>query len=194
MATQDAHFVQTYYSGIPAERLIEARALFAALADRLTASLTFQGELDQLRWHSQVLNEQMRTMDLGQLCCRCAARPGGGCCSAYMADNTDSIQMLINLLLGVNVTQQQDSGGNCCFLGALGCLFLIKPIFCLNYNCSHILDSGEPVHLKTLYQRAAAVLSQQTKIEGILIEILRNRDNAEEKPVGIEILRSVLMP
>ena len=117
----------------------------------------------------------MRTMDLGQLCGRCAARPGGGCCSAYMADNTDSIQMLINLLLGVRIAQQQDSGENCCFLGAQGCLFLIKPIFCLNYNCSHILESAKPGSLENLYQRAAAVLSQQTKIEELLLEKLRNR-------------------
>ena len=114
-------------------------------------------------------------MDLGRLCGGCAARPGGGCCSAYMADNTDSLQMLINLLLGVKVAQQQESGENCCFLGVQGCLFLVKPIFCLNYNCTHILDSAEPANLEVLYHRAAAVLSQQTKIEGLLIEALRNR-------------------
>jgi hypothetical protein len=175
MATQDAHFVQTYYSGTPAEKLTEARTLFAEFADRLTASLAFQGELGQLRRHSQALNEHMGGMDLGQLCGGCAARPGGGCCSAYMADNTDSLQILINLLLGVKVAQHQESGENCCFLGVQGCLFLVKPIFCLNYNCTHILESTEPVKLEVLYLRAAAVLSQQTKIEGLLIEALRNR-------------------
>jgi hypothetical protein len=175
MAIQDTHFMQTYYSGTPAEKLTEARTLFAQLADRLTASLTFQRELDQLRRHSQALNQHMRTMNLGQLCSGCAARPGGGCCSAYMANNTDSLQMLINLLLGVEVAQQQESGGNCRFLGAQGCLFLVKPIFCLNYNCTHILDSAEPKNLEVLYPLAAAVLSQQTKIEEVLLEALRNR-------------------
>jgi len=175
MATQDAHFMQTYYSGTPAEKLTEARTLFAELANQLTASLPFQGELDQLRRDTQALNEHMQTMDLGQLCSGCAARPGGGCCSAYMANNTDSLQMLINLLLGVKVAQQQESGENCRFLGAQGCLFLVKPIFCLNYNCTHILDSAEPVNLEALYHRAAAVLSQQTKLEGVLLEVLRNR-------------------
>jgi hypothetical protein len=175
MATQDAHFMQTYYSGTPAEKLTQAHALFAELADRLTASLAFQGELVQLRRHSQALNEHMGIMDLGQLCGGCAARPGGGCCSAYMANNTDSLQMLINLLLGVKVAQQQESGENCRFLGAQGCLFPVKPIFCLNYNCTHILDSAEPKNLEVLYQLAAAVLSQQTKIEELLLEALRNR-------------------
>jgi hypothetical protein len=174
--------VQTYYSGTPAEKLTQARDLFAELADRLTTSLAFQEELDQLRWHSQALNEHMGIMDLGQLCGDCAARPGGGCCSAYMADNTDSLQMLINLLLGVKVAQQQESGENCRFLGTQGCLFLVKPIFCLNYNCTHILVSTEPVNLEVLYHRAAAVLSQQTKIEGLLLEALRHRKNAGEEP------------
>jgi hypothetical protein len=175
MATQDAHFVQTYYSGTPAEKLAEARTLFAEYVERLLASPLLRAELDQLRRHARALSEHMRIMDLGQFCGRCAARPGGGCCSASMADNTDSIQMLINLLLGVSTARQRDSGEYCCFLGAQGCLFLIKPIFCLNYNCSHILEGAKPGRLANLYQRAAAVLSQQTKIEELLLEKLRNR-------------------
>lgn len=175
MATQDAQFMQTFYSGSPAEKLAAARTLFAGLANRLTASELFTEELELLRRHAQTLNRHMRAMDLGQLCGGCAARPGGGCCGAYMAGNTDAIQMLINLLLGVSVAQQPDCGENCCFLGSQGCLFLVKPIFCLNYNCSHILDSAEPESLDMLYQRVAAVLNQQTRIEFLLLEELRKQ-------------------
>ena len=175
MATQDAQFVQIFYSGSPAEKLAAARTLLAELADRLTASKLFTEELELLRSHAQTLNEHMRAMDLGWLCGGCAARPGGGCCGAYMAGNTDAVQMLINLLLGVSVAQQPDCGENCCFLGPQGCLFLVKPIFCLNYNCSHILDSAEPESLDMLYQRAAAVLNQQTRIEFLLLEEMRKQ-------------------
>jgi hypothetical protein len=175
MATQDAQFMQTFYSGSPAEKLAAARTLFAELAGRLTASKLLTEELERLRSHTQALDRHMEAMDLGQLCGGCAANPGGSCCSAYMAGNTDAIQILINLLLGVNVGQQQDSRENCCFLGPQGCLFLVKPIFCLNYNCTHILDSAEPKSLDMLYQRAAAVLSQQTRIEFLLLEELRKQ-------------------
>lgn len=175
MATQDAQFVQTFYSGSPAEKLAEARTLFAELAGRLTASGLLTEELELLRSHTQALNLHMRTMDLGRLCGNCAATPGGGCCSAYMAGNTDAIQILINLLLGISVPQQPDCAENCCFLGPQGCLFLVKPIFCLNYNCTHIIDSAEPKSLDRLYQRAASVLNQQTRIEFLLLEELRKQ-------------------
>jgi hypothetical protein len=177
MATQDTHFMQTYYSGAPAEKLVAARMLFADLADRLMASPLLREELDQLRRQAEMLNDQMRTMEMGQRCGRCAARPGGGCCSEAMAANTDSLQLLINLLLGVSVAQQPDSGENCCFLGAQGCLFLVKPIFCLNYHCTHILTNADPENLDILYQRVAAVLSRQTRIETLLLEELRTRAN-----------------
>jgi len=175
MATQDAQFVQIFYSGSPAEKLAAARTLLAELADRLTASKLFTEELELLRSHTQALNRHMQAMDLGRLCGGCAANPDGGCCGAYMAGNTDAIQILINLLLGVSVAQQPDCGENCCFLGPQGCLFLVKPIFCLNYNCTHILDSAEPKSLDRLYQRAASVLNQQTRIEFRLLEELRKQ-------------------
>lgn len=172
MATQDTPFIQTYYSGEPAEKLAVARRLFDELAD-LSASPAFMDELEALRRHSQALSAHMQAMDLGRLCSQCAARPDGGCCSAYMAGNTDAIQMLINLLLGMTVSAQPDSGENCCFLGPQGCCFPVKPIFCLNYNCTHILESAEPEQLHTLYRLAAAVLSQQTRVEFLLHERLR---------------------
>jgi len=176
MTNPDARFVQTFYSGDPAEKLAAARNLFAGLASRLMAAPAFVDALEQLRHSGQALNSHMQAMDLGRLCTRCAASPGGGCCSAFMADNTDALQILINLLLGVTVEQQPDNGESCCFLGPQGCLFPVKPIFCLNYNCTHILASAEPESLQTLYQRAAAVLSRQTGIEALLLEELRCRE------------------
>jgi hypothetical protein len=177
MATQNTRFMQSYYSGAPAEKLAAARTLFAGLADQLRALPQLQEELGRLRLLTHMLNEQMRAMEMGQRCGRCAARPGGGCCSALMADNTDSLQLLINLLLDVSVTRQPNSGENCCFLGAQGCVFLVKPIFCLNYHCTHIVDSADPEHLDILYQRVAAVLSRQTRIETLLLDALRTGMN-----------------
>jgi hypothetical protein len=173
MATEDARFMETLYSGHPADKLAMARALMTKLAQRVSASPAFTEELTSLRRHSAALDDHMLTMALGRLCSQCADRPNGGCCSALMADNTDAVQILINLLLGVDIAPQPASNENCCFLGPQGCLFPIKPIFCLNYNCSHILADAEPEHLATLYQRAAAVLSQQTRIEFLLLEALR---------------------
>lgn len=172
MTTRSAYFMQTYYSGTIAAKLTVARGLYEDQAPDLLASPVIIEALESLRHCALALDGQMRAMDLGRLCSRCAARSGGGCCSAFMAGNTDSILLLINLLLGVPVQSRNNGEENCCYLGERGCLFLVKPIFCLNYNCKQILDRTDTENLDALYRFAAGVLSQQTRVEGLLLEAL----------------------
>jgi len=175
MARQDSHFIRTCYSGSVNDKLTQARILYANLDGRAADVPGLTEALAQLREHARALDEQMRVMEMGQRCGQCAAAPGGGCCSAFMAGNADAVQLLINLLMGVDVIHREQSGEDCGFLGPQGCLFLVKPIFCLNYNCSHILVGSAPEHLAALYQRAAAVLSRQTEVEQLLLDDLRNQ-------------------
>jgi hypothetical protein len=172
MTTRSAFLIQTYYSGTVAAKLTVARGLYEGQAPDFIASPVVNEALERLRHCALALDGQMRAMDLGLLCGRCAARPGGGCCSAFMAGNTDSILLLINLLLGVTVQSRNNGEENCCYLGDRGCLFLVKPIFCLNYNCKHILDRTDTKNLEALYRFAAGVLSQQTRVESLLLEAL----------------------
>ena len=167
------HHVHTWYDGSPTEKLAQAHALFDRLDREKMIDAPLSREIDQLRTDCQRLAAQMEAMALGHLCSGCAARPGGGCCGAPMADNTDSLQILINLLLGVDVAQRLPIDGECCFLGPTGCLFAAKPIFCLNYNCSHILAGADRASLACLERRAAAVLGRQTLIESLLLDRLR---------------------
>ncbi len=173
MAKHDNHLFNLLYSGEPAEKLAIARRLHAELHDRLAQIPGLAQALAEVRHQAQLLSDHMHAMELGQLCSRCATDPDGGCCSATMAGNTDVIQILLNLLLGVAVEFRSDSGENCGFLGPRGCLFPLKPIFCLNYNCSHILKGAAPDALALLYQRVNIVLSRQTAIETMLLDELR---------------------
>ncbi|ADW17078.1 hypothetical protein Despr_0904 [Desulfobulbus propionicus DSM 2032] len=177
----NTRLLQTCYDGTPMDKLARARALLAGLP-AMEHDPCLQAELQQLRRHAELLDEQMRAMHLGPLCSGCAAQPGGGCCSAFMAGNSDALQLLINLLLDVPLAFDAYSGDSCGFLGPRGCRFLIKPIFCLNYNCSHILNSADPADLTLLYQRSGAVLSCQTRIETSLIERLRRLPHGSPAP------------
>ncbi len=174
MTTRSAFLLRTYYSGTVAAKLQAALDLHECHAAHLNASPVIREELDRLRHGSHALSAHMQSMNLGRLCSQCAERPGGGCCSAYMADNTDSILLLINLLLGIPIQPRHNSAADCCFLGEQGCIFLIKPIFCLNYNCKAILDTTEDDRLQTLYRLAGAVLSRQTRLETLLLDALQN--------------------
>ncbi|MCL1981250.1 MAG: hypothetical protein FWG62_09290 [Proteobacteria bacterium] len=177
MTIANSRLMRTLYEGPPAEKLARAKTLHAQLTLTLGEMSSLVDELGRLRLSCQTLAGQMEAMELGLLCSHCAARPGGGCCSAFMADNTDVLQILINLLLDAPVAMRPASEEDCCFLGPTGCLFPAKPIFCLNYNCTHILTHADPADLILLEQRAAAVLSRQTRIEGMLLDAVRNRAN-----------------
>jgi len=186
MTNQAAFFLQTYYSGTVAEKLAQTRDLYAHQAARLNASPLFRKELELLRHHALALSGQMQSMDMGRLCSHCATRSDGGCCSAFMADNTDSLLLLINLLMGIKVQRRNKVDENCCFLGEQGCIFLAKPIFCLNYNCKNIIDSVDTESLEPLYRLAGAVLSQQTRVETWLLDVLRGYDRNGEPEISPE--------
>jgi hypothetical protein len=172
MTTQTSFFVDTYYSGTVAEKLARSRSLYQDHASRLLGSPLIREELERLRQLALALGRHMQFMNLGERCSQCASRADGGCCSAYMADNTDSIQMLINMLVDVDVREQNSGEENCRYLGERGCIFLAKPIFCLNYNCSHILNDAQTDALNILYQLVAEVLSQQTRLEFLVLDTL----------------------
>ncbi|MBI4791936.1 MAG: hypothetical protein HY789_04200, partial [Deltaproteobacteria bacterium] len=77
--------------------------------------------------------------------------------------------------LGVEVASQRDDTVECCFLGQEGCTLTVKPIFCLNYNCSHILTGNDSMVVKNLEKAAAAVLLAQTAVEKMLLERIFSR-------------------
>ncbi|MBM9536932.1 hypothetical protein [Desulfobulbus alkaliphilus] len=160
-----------FYSGTATEKVALAHSLHRTWERQHNIHGTVRDALQELRLSVEALTLHMRSMGMNQLCCHCASRPGGGCCSALMADNTDAIQILINLLLGIVVEPLPHKEDACCFLGEQGCLFLAKPHFCLNYNCSHIRNRATDQEMKTLYRHTSTVLGRQTRMETQLIEI-----------------------
>ena len=149
-----------------------ARSLYKDHGARLSGEQEVIDGLSLIRRQESALNVQMQRMDMGKRCGTCAAREGGGCCSAYMGGNADSILLLINMLLQKTVAFQHDNGIDCRYLGATGCILPIKPIFCLNYNCSHIRDAATNREMARLEGHAAGLLSAQTELETTLVDLL----------------------
>jgi hypothetical protein len=129
-------------------------------------------DFDILKKDAQHLNAHMEAMCMGELCVRCAQSEKGGCCSLFMAGETDAIQLLMNLLIGIDVKQLRSDGVECCFLGENGCLFLIKPIFCLNYNCKKIHDAASANDIQKLENLTGRLLRKQYEIEKKLLELI----------------------
>lgn len=165
---------ELYFSDVP-QKLSCAKGLYELYASELLTLPGMRDKLHQLEILSQALQRQMASMTMFALCKACAEKAGGGCCSAFMANETDSLLLLLNMLLGVEVASQRDDAFECCYLGPLGCTLRVKPIFCLNYNCHQILTGNDSAAVKNLEKAASAVLLMQTALEKILLEYLLSR-------------------
>lgn len=126
--------------------------------------------LDELRHHSALLQAHMTRMELGTLCANCAAMAMGGCCSSIMAAETDSIQLCINLLAGIDVRRVNNEDGECCYLGPAGCIFQFKPMFCLNYNCHGIRQKLSISDMQNLETLAGRLLGSQYQLENTILK------------------------
>jgi len=163
-----------YFSEVP-QKLSCARRLYEHYGTDLLTLPGMKEKLHNLEVLSQALQLQMASMSMYSLCKACAEKAGGGCCSAYMANETDALLLLLNMLLGVEVTSQRDDSFECCYLGHQGCTLKVKPIFCLNYNCHHILTGNASAVVKNLEKAASAVLLYQTALEKILLKHILSR-------------------
>lgn len=174
MKAQSRFSLPDFYAGSIQARLAVAQRLYADLAPELAASEAFAPRLAQAVGLAGELARTMAELDLGALCAVCGAKPGGGCCSSFMAGENDAVQLLLNLLAGVPVAMLREDE-ECCFLGERGCLLLFKPMFCLNYNCRQIRQGAAPARMQRLEQGVGRLLQQQYGLEQLLLEFLRQR-------------------
>lgn len=166
------HNLDRFFSGTVDDKMEEMEDLYDRYGRKLLDDEAVTKSLALLKKYAAKLSEQMKAMNLGQLCSNCASLPGGGCCSSYMEANSDVILLLINRLSGINVTRQHDDSTECSFLGQSGCILPIKPMFCLNYNCKHISDQSTNKEMNDLEQLAGRLLTEQTQLESILVHNL----------------------
>lgn len=158
------------------ERLAFANFLYTQLQPLLADDAKFSRKIDTLRQAAVEVNQQMAQMEFSSLCPDCAADPRrGGCCSLYMAGETDALQLLLNMLAGITVEQVRDDGRECCYLGEEGCILLFKPMFCLNYLCEGIQKGCAPAALTELEKRTGHLLQLQFQLEQELLELVRRK-------------------
>jgi hypothetical protein len=172
MTETSRHDLDRFFSGTVDDKILEMEDLYSRYDSQLLKNEAITDSLALLKRYAAKLSAQMKAMNLGQLCSDCASRTGGGCCSSYMEANSDVILLLINKLCGIKVTRQHEDSTECCFLGHSGCILPIKPIFCLNYNCKHISDQATTTEMNDLEQLAGRLLTEQTRLESILLHNL----------------------
>jgi len=160
--------VESLYFGDLEYKLENAHRLHREFGARLEADPEIREHLKQLLHLQEDVTEVMHGMGLLESCAECGDRAGGGCCSAMMADETDSMLLLINLSAGFEVGPKRDDDYECCFLGPEGCSLKFKPFFCLNYLCRQIQTESSPLQLARLQGATSELLGQILILEGLI--------------------------
>lgn len=161
------------YFGTVATKIALARSLYEQHGKALLADPAICAQLTSLAGLSLALANRMAALRMGECCTECGSRVNGGCCSAYMANETDAVLLLINLLQGREVARQREDEAECLFLnGKTGCTLSPKPMFCLNYNCRHIL-AQDPGLLASLAIATGDILRGQTALEEGILQHIR---------------------
>ena len=156
-----------------AEKVEVARQLFSRWGADLNRDGGMVHLMHGLVGQAESVATQMAAMKLGCLCSACASSPGGGCCSLFMAGETDPLQLLMNLLAGVDIRLLPHDDDSCTFLAGEGCQFLFKPMFCLNYLCHNIRHYADPCQLRQLERLTGLQLQQHYAVERHLQSWLR---------------------
>ena len=154
-------------------KLVSARQLCAEWAEKLRVEAGLGRVIDDLIAAATAVSDQMAAMRIGRCCRACASRSGGGCCSWSMAGESDELQLLMNLLAGIEVRLIAQVGDSCPFLAPDGCQFLFKPMFCLNYLCQEIRSRSDRAALDNLEVLTGTLLQRQYALEQILLDWLR---------------------
>ncbi len=173
MATRFEHYTR-FYAGDLSLKLTMATSLYERHGEMIKAQPKVATKLAAANDAERAVSTQMATMNLGARCAQCAIQPGGGCCSSFMANENDVLQLLMNLLVGKEVKIQHDNTVDCGLLGTAGCTLTFKPLFCLNYLCSQIKENEESASLTQLEQRTGELLQAQLVLEQLLLDFFIN--------------------
>jgi hypothetical protein len=157
--------IESLYFGDVSSKIENAHRLHREFGARLGADQEIQKNLNHLLHLEKKVAETMRSMGMFELCAECGGQPAGGCCSAKMANETDSMLLLINLSAGFEVSRMRDDDYECCFLGPKGCSLEFKPIYCLNYLCRQIYIQGDTAEFLGQLVAVEKLLLQQLLIE-----------------------------
>jgi hypothetical protein len=153
------------------EKIALANKIYRTLGEDLFSD-RIQQSLQLLKYLEQNLAVQMKRVDFAHFCSRCAVKSGGGCCSLYMADENEALQLLMNVMAGVAIDTCRDDGIECYFLAEKGCSLLFKPMFCLNYDCAAVKGCDAQEAYSGYEVSRGNLLREQWRLEQLLLERL----------------------
>ena len=164
---------ECFWGSLP-RKIHLAHQLYEQQGSALLAQPRIVQQLELMNERAAAVSRSMINTEIPEQCTVCATTgKNGGCCSLGMADESDTILLLANLLAGNKVRVQREDGRECSFLGPAGCSLRFKPMFCLNYLCRQIRQRLAPEDLQKLDRATGLLLQSQYRTEQMLLAELK---------------------
>ncbi len=107
----------------------------------------------------------METLEVTESCSECAAGEPGGCCFQEVETWYTDVQILINMLMGVNIPKTRMYSNSCMFVGDKGCRLLSRNAFCINFLCDKIKTRISVEEINTLNSAAGKEIDLGIRLE-----------------------------
>ena len=134
------------------EKIEQTCKLFQAYSGFLVEDPSICALLQKLRDCIEHTTRSMLALGVVAECKKCEEKEGGSCCGAGIENKYDVVLLLINLLLGSSLENQEVKGNSCFFLGKNGCRLTARHVLCVNYICDKLqkkLTREELIALQT---------------------------------------------
>ena len=123
------------------EEIVKAKALYYRYGEEMSNDNGLMMLMEDYRKAIVKSHELMEEIGIIEKCTECAKNEkAGSCCFQGVEEWYDHLLLLINLMLGVEITTDHDISGGCLFVGEKGCTLLARHAFCVNYICLSIKD------------------------------------------------------
>lgn len=121
--------------------IVKAKALYERFGEEMLNNRGLFGLMETYRKAIANSYELMGEIGIIKRCTECAENEeAGSCCFQGVEEWYDHILLLINLMLGVEITTYHDISGGCLFVSEKGCTLLARHAFCVNYICPSLKD------------------------------------------------------
>jgi hypothetical protein len=141
-------------------KIATALGFYAQHAGELFCHEPFLALLRAYRAAIEESGAAMRDLGVAGKCGECSGAGPGSCCSRGVEDWYDSVQLLVNLLMGCDLAETRPLAADCHFVGPQGCTLVARHYFCVHFLCPTLME--QLGHATT--KRLLAVVGQELSI------------------------------
>jgi hypothetical protein len=156
-------------------KIARARHLRDAWAAELKAQGLVRNSLERLRACIEASREVMAELGVVDECRRCEEVEGGSCCGSGIENRYNEVLLLINLLLGVPLSEAAGRPRSCHFLGETGCTLRARHTLCVNYLCARLRQRLTAAQLSRLQNASGEELEAGFRCHETIKQFLNGR-------------------